>query len=98
MQHLTKPGKPAPKVRLIALAVVLALTGTASGMTPSPAVIRARGAQHDGQFAYVGLNRLVACGEGGGTMVQFAYDTEEQLVGIRNEQVVPPVNPGQPSG
>jgi RHS repeat-associated protein len=47
-------------------------------------VTRTKDRQHDVQFGYRGMNRLVSHSEAG-TLVQFQYDTEEQLTAIINE-------------
>jgi RHS repeat-associated protein len=47
-------------------------------------IIRAQDKQHDIQFEYQGFNRLKARSEAG-TKVKFAYNTEENLIGILNE-------------
>ncbi|WP_116127012.1 DUF6531 domain-containing protein [Lewinella sp. IMCC34183] len=47
-------------------------------------ITHAQDKQYDVAFAYVGMNRLAARTEAG-TQVQFDYNTEEDLVGIRNE-------------
>ena len=47
-------------------------------------VLHARDKQHDVRFEYVGMSRLAARIEAG-VRVEFDYDTEEDLVGIRNE-------------
>ena len=47
-------------------------------------VLHARDKQHDVRFEYVGMSRLAARIEAG-VRVEFDYDSEEDLVGIRNE-------------
>lgn len=47
-------------------------------------VIRARDKHHDVRFEYKGMNRLKARTEAS-TRVEFAYNTEEDLIGIVNE-------------
>ncbi len=51
---------------------------------PEGNVIHVKDKQHDVSFAYSGMGRMTARTEAG-TTVRFTYDTEEQLVGIRNE-------------
>jgi RHS repeat-associated protein len=48
-------------------------------------VVHARDKQHDVRFTYRGMGRLAGRTEAGTTVV-FEYDSEEQLVGIRNER------------
>jgi YD repeat-containing protein len=48
-------------------------------------VVRAKDQHRDIVFGYRGMNRLVSRWEAG-TTVRFAYDTEEQLIAIQNEQ------------
>ncbi len=52
---------------------------------PEGNVIRSRDRHHDVGFSYQGMSRLRSRKENG-TEVSFLYDTEEQLIGIRNEQ------------
>ncbi|MEM9986153.1 MAG: RHS domain-containing protein, partial [Bacteroidota bacterium] len=52
---------------------------------PEGNVIRARDRHHEVEFSYQGMDKLHLRRENGRT-VQFLYDTEEQLIGIRNEQ------------
>ncbi len=47
-------------------------------------IVHARDKQHDVRFTYRGMGRLASRAEAG-TTVAFDYDTEEQLVAIRNE-------------
>jgi RHS repeat-associated protein len=47
-------------------------------------IVHARDKQHDVRFTYRGMGRLASRTEAG-TTVAFEYDTEEQLVAIRNE-------------
>ncbi len=47
-------------------------------------IIKARDRHHDVRFEYAGMNRMIARIEAD-TRVEFHYDTEEQLVGIKNE-------------
>jgi len=47
-------------------------------------VLHAQDQQHDVQFSYRGMNRLASRSEAG-TTVEFHYDTEDQLMGIKNE-------------
>lgn len=54
------------------------------GYDPEGNVVHVKDKQHDVQFAYSGMGRMTARTEAG-TTVRFSYDTEEQLVGIRNE-------------
>ncbi len=51
---------------------------------PEGNVIHAKDKQHDVKFAYSGMGRMVSRSEAE-TTVTFAYDTEEQLIGIKNE-------------
>jgi RHS repeat-associated protein len=51
---------------------------------PEGNVVQARDRQRDVRFAYRGMARLAARSEAG-TTVAFEYDSEEQLVAIRNE-------------
>ncbi len=51
---------------------------------PEGNVTHVKDKQHDVKFAYSGMGRMIARDEAG-TTVQFSYDTEEQLVGIKNE-------------
>jgi RHS repeat-associated protein len=48
-------------------------------------IVHARDKQHDVRFGYRGMGRLISRTEAG-TTVAFEYDTEEQLVAIRNQQ------------
>ena len=47
-------------------------------------VVRAKDRQYDVEFKYSGMNRLAARKQSG-TVVRFAYDSEEQLTAIHNE-------------
>ncbi|MCG5053689.1 MAG: RHS domain-containing protein [Myxococcales bacterium] len=47
-------------------------------------VVHAKDVHHDVRFTYQGMNRLRKREEAG-TAVRFAYDTEEQLLGVQNE-------------
>ena len=47
-------------------------------------ILHARDKQHDVRFTYRGMGRLASRTEAG-TTVAFEYDTEEQLIAIRNE-------------
>jgi RHS repeat-associated protein len=51
---------------------------------PQGNVVRARDRLYDVMFDYRGMNRLAARSQAG-TRVEFLYDTEEQLVAIKNE-------------
>lgn len=48
-------------------------------------LIHAKDQQHDVHFSYKGMGKLASRSEAG-TRVEFHYDTEEQLIGIRNEK------------
>lgn len=52
---------------------------------PEGALIEAQDTYHHVTFEYQGMNRLKARMENG-TRVEIYYDTEEQLIGIKNEQ------------
>ncbi len=47
-------------------------------------VVRAKDRRYDVEFRYSGMNRLLSRTQAG-TTVRFVYDTEEQLVAVRNE-------------
>ncbi|MBN2530798.1 MAG: hypothetical protein JXR76_30705 [Deltaproteobacteria bacterium] len=47
-------------------------------------VVAARDQHHDVRFGYQGMGKM-AYRQEAGTTVQFAYDTEERLLGIKNE-------------
>ena len=51
---------------------------------PESNVTRYQDKQRDVKFAYSGMGRMIARTEAG-TTVQFAYDTEERLIGVKNE-------------
>lgn len=51
---------------------------------PEGNVTHTKDKQHDVRFTYSGMGRMRSRSEAG-TTVQFAYDSEEQLIGIKNE-------------
>jgi len=51
---------------------------------PEGNVVHAKDNQYDVKFAYSGMGRIRSRSEAG-TTVQFAYDSEEKLIGIKNE-------------